>query len=48
MQGPYTVRLTASAKGGDKKQLFCLDIDFDVVSQARQQSLVEEQQIIVQ
>ena len=45
-QGPYTVRLVASGKGGDKKQLFCLDVDFDVVPQGMQQAQAEEQQVV--
>ena len=42
------MRLVASGKGGDKKQLFCLDVDFDVVSQGMQQAQAEEQQIVAQ
>ena len=47
MQGPYTVRLIASGKGSAKKQLFCLDVDFDVVvgglqTEAEPQRIVEQ------
>lgn len=45
MQGPYTVRLVASGKGGAKEQLFCLDVDFDVVVGA-QQVEAEAQRIV--
>ncbi|EIE19635.1 hypothetical protein COCSUDRAFT_54568 [Coccomyxa subellipsoidea C-169] len=31
--GPYTVRITAKGKGNDAPQLFCLDVDFNVVPQ---------------
>ena len=33
LQGPYTVRITAKGKGNDAPQLFCLDVDFNVVPQ---------------
>ena len=42
------MRLTASDKEGDKKQLFCLDVNFDVVSQAKQHLQREEQHIMIQ
>ena len=32
-QGPYSVRITALGKGADAAQLFCLDVDFNVVPQ---------------
>ena len=48
MQGPYTVRLIASGKGGAKKQLFCLDVDFDVVVGATHQLEAGAEQIMEQ
>ena len=48
LQGPYTVRLMASDKEGDKRQLFCLDVNFDVVSQTQQQLHREEQHTLIQ
>ncbi|CAL5228260.1 g11363 [Coccomyxa viridis] len=46
--GPYTVRLIASGKGGAKKQLFCLDVDFDVVVGGLQQTEAEVEHIMEQ
>ena len=34
VQGPYAVRITAAGKGTDLAQLFCLDVNFDVVPSA--------------
>ena len=48
MQGPYTVRLIASGKGGAKKQLFCLDVDFDVVVGGLQQTEAAAERIMEQ
>lgn len=44
LQGPYTVRITAKGKGNDAPQLFCLDVDFNVVPQgsATQQNIRPE------
>ncbi|CAL8471294.1 g10836 [Coccomyxa elongata] len=42
--GPYTVRITAKGKGNDAPQLFCLDVDFNVVphGSATQQNIRPE------
>lgn len=42
------MRLVASGKGANKKELFCLDVNFDVVIQALQQAEAEQQHIMVQ